>query len=81
MGQSSTKTYVKESIQIYKNIKINEIDQSSAKEKVKLTITFYNVQDFNQKWGISFYKNKQRRDYKIGGQTMLKIKYHLLNFL
>ena len=52
-----------------------------CKEKVKLTITFYNVQDFNQKWGISVYKNKQRRDYKIGGQTMLKIKYHLLNFL
>ena len=33
MGQSSTKTYVKESIQIYKKVKINEIDQSSAKKK------------------------------------------------
>ena len=66
----SSKTYNKEPIQFYKNVNINETDQNSAKEKVKLTITLHNVQDTNQKWvSLLLYTSKQRNNYKIGGQT------------
>ena len=71
MGNNcSSKTYNKEPIQFYKNVNINETDQNSAKEKVKLTITLHNVQDTNQKWvSLLLYTSKQRNNYKIGGQT------------
>ena len=70
MGNCGPANYNRDPIQFYKNVNINETDQNSAKEKVKLTISLHNVPDMNLKWvSLLLYTNKLRTNYKIGGQT------------